>query len=523
MKNLENETTRAKELAAAPEVATAPGIEEPKPPQDATAAADGVVDRLRKLFGGINPRPTDPMRDRSKDRTRSLLLLIGGSVGAVLLFIAVFSTPPRPSLQESRSQSGPNLGRPAMAATGIAVPQGSVTPLLTADVRSADLAIDQLSPSDISGTSRRSTDEAEKSMATQDVTARRPPSYRAAPSSPRRADPPEASSGADDPLPETRIDTGPVKTPTFQYGATFPFAPEPRNPGPVSPVGGVSQTQNGARVAAAAPRSSIVFVREGRTAFVTTPVTTSASPVVPQPESESLLPPGTRLIARVDAVASSALQTPVVASVEYNYERDGVVVVPAGAKVIGEIRQVSADGSMDVRFHSLQTPDGRELPIEGTATSLDLRPLKGIVSGNNTGKKILSRTLSGVGTIASYVVGGGGGMSGAVTGETLLRDRVAGNIGQAGEEQLRNIASSQQITVTLPANTRFYVVLQKGTAAVSLVPPPAPARDPVSVPVETRSRQELPSLQELRELMDLKREIDRMYQESNTAAERGLQ
>jgi hypothetical protein len=270
-----------------------------------------------------------------------------------------------------------------------------------------------------------------------------------------------------------------------------------------------------------APRSSIVFVREGKTAFVTTPVTASANPVVPQPESESLLPPGTRLIARVDAVATSALQTPVVASIEYNYERDGVVVVPAGAKVIGEIRQASADGNMDVRFHSLQTPDGREMPIEGTATSLDLRPLKGIVSGNNTGKKILSRTLSGVGTIASYVVGGGGGMSGGVTGETLLRDRVAGNIGLAGEEQLRNIALSQQITVTLPANTRFYVVLQKGTAVVKLAPQPTPAPEPV--PVETRSRPELPSLQELRELMDLKREIDRMYLESNTAAGGGLQ
>jgi hypothetical protein len=112
-------------------------------------------------------------------------------------------------------------------------------------------------------------------------------------------------------------------------------------------------------------------------------------------------------------------------------------------------------------------------------------------------------------------------MSGAVTGETLLRDRVAGNIGLAGEEQLRSIAMSQNVTVTLPANTRFYVVLQKGTAAISLVPKSTPA--PESVRVETRSTQELPSLQELRELMDLKREIDRMYQESNAAADRGHQ
>ena len=55
--------------------------------------------------------------------------------------------------------------------------------------------------------------------------------------------------------------------------------------------------------------------------------------------------------------------------------------------------------------------------------ALDQKLLKGDVSGKNTGKKILSRTLSGVGTIAAYVVGGSGGLNGTITGETLLRDR----------------------------------------------------------------------------------------------------
>ena len=97
-------------------------------------------------------------------------------------------------------------------------------------------------------------------------------------------------------------------------------------------------------------------------------------------------------------------------------------------------------------------------------------PLKGEVSGKNTGKKILSRTLSGVGTIAAYVVGSGGaGLNRTITGETLLRDRVAGNIALAGEQELMNAAYAQNISVTVPANTRFYVVLQK--AAVSTTTP----------------------------------------------------
>ena len=72
----------------------------------------------------------------------------------------------------------------------------------------------------------------------------------------------------------------------------------------------------------------------------------------------------------------------------------------------------------------------------------------------------------------------------------------------------KNAAYSQNISVTVPANTRFYVVLQKVAVRTS---PPAPARiaEPAAKPLE------IPTAQELRELMDLRREINRMYQEPN--------
>ncbi len=113
-------------------------------------------------------------------------------------------------------------------------------------------------------------------------------------------------------------------------------------------------------------------------------------------------------MARLEAAATTAVKVPVVASIEYNYERDGMIVVPAGTRAIGDVQQASSEGYLNVRFHTLQTPDGREEKIEGVGVALDHRPLKGEVSGKNTGKKILSRTLSGVGTIAAYVVGAGG-------------------------------------------------------------------------------------------------------------------
>jgi len=219
------------------------------------------------------------------------------------------------------------------------------------------------------------------------------------------------------------------------------------------------------------------------------------------------------LIARLEAAATTAVKTPVVASIEYNYERDGIIVVPAGTKVLGDVQQASSQGYLSVRFHTLQMPDGREEKIEGTGTGLDQKPLKGEVSGKNTGKKFVSRTLSGVGTIAAYVVGAGGaGLTQTITGETLLRDRLASNIALAGEQELMNTAYSQNVSVTVPANTRFYVVLQKPAVATpsARIAEPAPHQ---SI--------EMPTVQELRELMDLRREINRMYQESNGTSSRG--
>ena len=236
----------------------------------------------------------------------------------------------------------------------------------------------------------------------------------------------------------------------------------------------------------------------------------NSRPATTTPFSAStLLEPGTRLVARLEVAATTAVKTPVVASIEYNYERDGMVVVPAGTKAIGDVQQASAEGYLTVRFHTLQMPNGREEKIEGTGVALDQKPLKGEVSGKNTGKKVLSRTLSGVGTIAAYVVGAGGvGLNRAITGETLLRDRVAGNVALAGEQELTNVAYSQNISVTVPANTRFYVVLQKAATSTTT---PAPSRTAEPAPQSG----EIPTVQELRELMDLRREINRMYQESN--------
>ena len=51
------------------------------------------------------------------------------------------------------------------------------------------------------------------------------------------------------------------------------------------------------------------------------------------------LPTGTRLRARLESSASTAVRTPVLAVIEYNYERGGEIIVPAGAKAVGQIQE----------------------------------------------------------------------------------------------------------------------------------------------------------------------------------------
>ena len=153
------------------------------------------------------------------------------------------------------------------------------------------------------------------------------------------------------------------------------------------------------------------------------------------------------MLARLDAAATTAVKAPVVASVEYNYERDGIFVVPAGANVIGEVHPASAQGYLSVRFHTLQMPNGTAQKIEGSAMGVDRKPLKGDVSGKNTGKKFCEpysfRSRNGRGLV---VGAGGAGLSRTITGETLLSDCLASNIALAGKQELMNVAYSQDVT-----------------------------------------------------------------------------
>ena len=189
-------------------------------------------------------------------------------------------------------------------------------------------------------------------------------------------------------------------------------------------------------------KSSLVFVsaNSGASASVIRPASMTTEPALLERRATALLPNGSRLVARLQSAVSTAVKAPVVAAIEYNYERDGEIIIPAGAKAFGELQQANRNGNIGIHFHTLQMPDGTTEKIDAGSMSLTYGPLKGSVSGGNAVKRILVRSMTGVGTMAAYLVGGPGGLGGAsgqLDNSILLRERIASNAGLAGSRSLR--------------------------------------------------------------------------------------
>ena len=242
-------------------------------------------------------------------------------------------------------------------------------------------------------------------------------------------------------------------------------------------------------------KPSLVFVR-----------TNKVLNAVPRPQDSGPaidmgigMPPGIWLRARLESAASTAVQTPVVAVVEYNYEQNGEIVVPAGAKVFGKLEAADRSGYIGVRFDSMMLPDGSSVRIEAAATDLELRPLKGKVEGKHTGKNILVRSFAGVGEIAATLAGRGS-LNQPLSEGDLLREKVSNNIAQASDQQVASLAISEHLVISVPAGTELYIVLQKPTRAETenrRVANPTPAQTTIQ-----------PGVEELRQLLQLQRELN---------------
>ena len=212
-------------------------------------------------------------------------------------------------------------------------------------------------------------------------------------------------------------------------------------------------------------------------------------------------------MARLESPASTAVATPVVAAIEYNYEQDGEIIVPAGSKALGKLEQANSTGYVSLRFDRIEFPDGTTGKMDGTSMGLDFAPVKGLVSGKRSGTRFLVQTLTGMGTVAAYLVGGNT-LSGPISDSALLRERLADNVAIAGQNEMNGVAFNQNVMVTVPGNTRFYIVVEQSANSSGQAPA---ARRASSASGFAGGSQAAPNLQELRELLQLRQELSQLY------------
>ncbi|MCX6626055.1 MAG: hypothetical protein NTW28_00295 [Candidatus Solibacter sp.] len=393
-------------------------------------------------------RPKESARDhKAGDRLRGALILAATAIGCVFLFFGLFTTSTDSSKKERKTQ--PSLGRPQATATAAETANRSVVPQLNV-TQQPNEETGELTEKDLLGTMRnRGT-----SIPTENVPK---PVATAKQTLPKRSTSPALNSiDFEDPaLAEAYRRQGltpPPRRATEVTGWNAAIAEyQAKQNAKAAPAAPVSNPSEALR------KSSFVYVR---TSLGNVTGGAGVVPAIQQRKQTPLLAQGTKLVARLQYAVSSAAKAPVVAVIEYNYEQNGDLIIPAGTKAYGTLSQVTPQGWVNIKFDALQYPNGDQEKIDGAALSMEQGVLKGFVNGRNTGKKFLTRTLTGIGTIAALAVGGRG-LGGQIDNSILLRERLSSNVAMAGEQELAMLAYQQNIVVTVPANTRFYLVLNE--------------------------------------------------------------
>jgi len=376
-------------------------------PEEASSAAEAQTWAAR----------TDALKTEAVINRKPIILLGGGLAAAVVLFAVttLVGKAPQKKTPSPQPDAAPTSAQER--------PKGSITPLMdTVHTPASNNTAGQLTPADIS--------RMKASSGKQMASAASPPSNRSAnaPGPTLASVPPFESTQQhwEEPRP---------------YGETQPAPPPSSSP---------QQQQNLLKEA------SLVFVKKaesGNRNF------TATSEIDRQNNVPSLdLTPGTRIQARLETQVSSVVAAPVVAVVEYTYSLGDRIVIPAGARVYGQLQQADRSGAVSIKFKEIELLDGNREKIEAIGISLELGPIRGTVSGKNTGKNFLVRTASGIGSVAAMLVGN---TNGAFSEDDLIRQRIAQNVGNAGDTEIMNMAVTNHIVVSVPAGTPIYVVFTK--------------------------------------------------------------
>jgi hypothetical protein len=348
---------------------------------------------------------------------KSKLILLGGGLlvaGLFFAFTAMMSKSPVKKKQQNTHQQAQQQAPDH--------PKGSVTPLMeTVRKPSPDNVEGQVNPGDI-----KRTKTADGSSTTAPVS----------PSDKPPTKPPIAATGSLASVPS--------------FSETQQKWEEPRPYGEPAESGPAHTQQQQASL----KEPSLVFVKSQ------TQSPASLRPAQSDDDASVLeMPPGTRILAKLQTEISSADPTTVVAVAQYTYAIGDRVIVPAGALIFGQLTHADSSGYVGVKFDEIQLMDGPKERIDAVGKDLDMGPIKGTVTGKNTGKNFAVRAASGIGSVAAALVGNNA--SASFSEQDLLRERIAQNIGNAGDSELLSLNANSRITVSVPADRNIYVVFTK--------------------------------------------------------------
>jgi hypothetical protein len=264
-----------------------------------------------------------------------------------------------------------------------------------------------------------------------------------------------------------------LNAPLKTIGSIAPFQPPPYNgaatPGQFfSGLGAVgTQYQSGTSYSESmrawndeVSKTRIVFSRKSA------PAAADATQYLGPAITNFGLEPGFHVAARLEASATTSVAAPVTAVIEYNYERNGQIVLPAGSRAIGRINSADAHGNMSISFDSVDLPNGSSVPISAVAVDTNLRSLKGQVTGSSRGKAMLVATLSGIGQTTAMMLGNN--TSTALSSQDMMRAHLSQNMGNTADTQIAKMISNERVVVTLAAGTEFYMVFTKAALPQNL-------------------------------------------------------
>lgn len=375
-----------------------------------------------------------------KDTTRTMVAIIVGVLILGVAFLALISTKGSKRAKADAAAAGkPSLGRVAAgpAAPGALVPEDKIA------ATQGDYKAGSLEAKDIEKT-KGNLPQGTRSVGptAAGLGAAGSPSTLAATSS---------KAGSTTVNAKNLGEITPFKQPV--YGDRSQYTPPPYN-GEAAANGSSSAPQQSNRADDQYTRPSMVFVAhedkgQGKMG--------AQLPVEPDNFG---LQSGYHVAARLESMASTALHAPVTAVIEYNYERDGQILIPAGARAVGHISQADATGIVNIDFASIEMPDGHTAAISAIAATTSLQALKGNVTGKNAGKNLAIRSLSGMGSVAAMMVGQGNGNA-AISENDMLRQRAAENIGMGADAQIASMGITDHIVVSVPAGTEVYLIFTK--------------------------------------------------------------